>query len=196
MLNLIGKRFGKLVVTQKGQYISGTTKWLCLCDCGNEKFVGSQNLRNGSTKSCGCLRKEYLRDSRTTHGYTNTGVYRSWSQMKNRCSNPNYIGYESYGGRGIKYCERWEKFENFLYDMGDRPLKTSLDRIDVNGNYEPSNCRWATVKEQSANRREMKHVNKDSFLNFLKTQDYLTNEIAEKIATNFFKNNFGEIDAQ
>ena len=186
MLNLLGQRFGKLVVKEKGQYTAGTTKWLCVCDCGNEKFVGSQNLRNGSTKSCGCLRKQYLRESRTIHGHTKTRTYRSWTQMKNRCGNPNYINYDSYGGRGIKVCDRWEKFENFLEDMGERPVSTSLDRIDVNGNYEPSNCRWATVEEQAQNRRKTRLINRDSLMNFLETQDYLTASHREKIVNNFF----------
>lgn len=187
MLDLIGKRFGKLVVKEKGPYVSGTTRWLCVCDCGTEKFVGSQNLRNGSTKSCGCFRKQHLRESRTIHGYTKTRTYRSWSQMKNRCGNPNYINYSSYGGRGIKVCERWENFENFLEDMGERPLGKSLDRIDVDGDYEPNNCRWATLEEQAQNKRKTRLVNRESLMRFLKTQDYLTASQKEEIINNFFK---------
>jgi hypothetical protein len=186
MISLIGKKFGILLVKEKGAYVSGTTKWLCLCECGVEKFVGSQNLRNGSTQSCGCRRKILNKESKTTHGYTKTRTYRSWSQMKNRCMNPNYINYSSYGGRGIRVCDQWDKFENFLKDMGERPPGTSLDRINVNGSYESKNCRWATIKEQAQNKRKTRMVNRDSLMNFLLTQDYLSASQREQLTNNFF----------
>jgi hypothetical protein len=192
--DLDGQRFGRLTVVdrasdaQKGNPV----KWKVLCDCGTTKLVSSPNLVNGSTKSCGCIRREYLSESRTTHGKTNTPTYRSWSSMRTRCNNPNYAESHSYKGRGIKICKTWDKFENFLKDMGERPKEMSLDRIDVNGNYEPSNCRWATKNEQAQNKRKTKLINKDTLLNFLKTQSYLTIDQQQQIANNFFKNSFGE----
>jgi hypothetical protein len=134
-------------------------RWMAVyrCDCG-KSFVMQCRSESG-TKSCGCFAKESARKlltgntHRRTHNHTTTRVYKSWSQMKNRCDNSNYAEFEFYGGRGITVCDRWNAFENFLKDMGERPVGTSLDRIDVNGNYEPKNCRWVTPKEQARNTR-------------------------------------------
>jgi hypothetical protein len=139
--------------------------WLCLCDCGNLANISMSALRSGNTKSCGCLRIE--RGVRLGTGQTNTlrhghsssifrtRTYQSWRGMINRCTSPSCNGYKYYGGQGIKICERWGKFENFLADMGERPEGKTIDRFpDPYGNYEPENCRWATYKEQNANQRK------------------------------------------
>lgn len=124
----------------------------CKCDCNNLIIVFLEHLKNGHTKSCGCLRIE--KSSEIKHGHSNrTQTYNSWAGMKQRCFYIKHKYYFNYGGRGITVCERWMNFSNFLEDMGERPKGTTLDRINPNGNYEPSNCRWATIEEQIKNRR-------------------------------------------
>lgn len=103
--------------------------------------------------SCGCYRREFSKAKATTHAATDTAEYRIWAAMKRRCTNPNVKAWKDYGGRGIKVCERWRRFENFLSDMGPRPAGLTLDRINHDGHYEPWNCRWATYKEQANNTR-------------------------------------------
>lgn len=136
--------------------------WLCQCDCGQQKTVRTEYLRMGDTKSCGCLIARSPKKRFTTHGQSKFGRgngYGSWVQMKNRCLNPGCKYFHRYGGRGITICKAWLKFENFIADMGPRPShKHSLDRIDFNGNYEPSNCRWATSKVQGRNTRRAIHL--------------------------------------
>lgn len=164
--DLINQRFGKLlVVSQAGRDKWGQVIWNCSCDCGHTQIiVTGGNLRNRKEKnSCGCVKAERFRKAYTTHGHTRqlttTGVkpsaeYASWQGMKKRCLNKSHIHYGNYGGRGVTICDRWlNSFENFLSDMGNRPVKTSLDRIDANGNYEPGNCRWADRQTQARNKR-------------------------------------------
>jgi hypothetical protein len=164
-LNLTGKRFGRWVVLRfdgirgSGSLRSRRSYWLCQCDCGNQKVVSGSHLTRGASTSCGCWYLENAANRNRVHGEASlkkqTPEYRCWHSMMNRCHNPNNAGWLRYGGRGITVCERWKAaYLNFLADVGRRPSPShSLDRINVNGNYEPSNCRWATSEEQLSNRR-------------------------------------------
>jgi hypothetical protein len=158
--DLTGLRFHRLVaITYENRLCSKGRRgvWLCHCDCGKEVRVLSINLRRGLTKSCGCWRHDFIRGN-TTHGRSNTRLYKIWSGIKTRCRTPNASAYPGYGGRGIRICDRWlgpTGFVNFVADMGDRPGPGySIDRINNDGHYEPGNCRWATAAEQQSNKRD------------------------------------------
>lgn len=153
-IDITGRRFDRLFVVRSHGVVNGVERWLCRCDCGGEKIARSGALRGGNTRSCGCLNSENRRFSTRKHGAYRTKTYWVWQAMKDRCCNPRSPVFHYYGGRGIKVCARWlESFQNFLTDMGEAPDGLQLDRIDNDGDYEPENCRWATVAEQHSNTR-------------------------------------------
>lgn len=156
--NIIGIKYGRwIVVKEVEQGNNFARRFLCKCNCGNYSIVLFSSLISGKSTSCGCYKKEenIMRLSKPGRSINkkHTREYNSWSQMIQRCTNPNHDRYKNYGGRGISICDKWLKsFDEFLLDMGNAPSNHySIDRIDVNGNYEPSNCRWATLTEQYRN---------------------------------------------
>lgn len=156
MKDRIGEKYGRIEIISFDKRINRTYYWNCKCECGNVKSIRSTNLTSKKTNSCGCLGKESRAKSNTKHGHSFVGKhsteYNIWTSMTQRCTNIKNDNYPNYGAKGIKICERWIKFENFLEDMGQRPSKKyTLDRIDTKGNYELINCRWATSLQQNNN---------------------------------------------
>lgn len=164
-IDISGKKFGRLLAIRRhgvdGQRLA--TFW-CICDCGSEGVFTGRSLRSGSTKSCGCLKKEMVRYRNFRHGHAqrngSTPEYAIWNSMRKRCRDPNDMAYMNYGGRGITVCKEWmEDFMQFYSDMGPRPdSRYSIDRIDNDEGYSPSNCRWATRSQQNRNTRAVRKI--------------------------------------
>lgn len=157
--DLTGLTFGRLT-TISIDLTKAKVSWLCRCECGNMVTVAATSLKSGNTKSCGCFRNERILQSVKTHGLSNSPEHGTWTDMKTRCNNENATSYKNYGGRGITVCDRWlNSFEAFYADMGPKPgAEYSIERNDPNGNYEPGNCRWATMEEQQSNRRNNRYI--------------------------------------
>ena len=159
--NKIGKQYGRLTVVDVADRLLWRNKnrhYVCKCECGITKIINSSDLVSGNVNSCGCLKKDKNRKRLQTHGNSNHHLYPIWKSMLHRCTNSNMPNYNNYGGRGIYVCERWLDFDRFIEDMGDRPSKNhSIDRINNDEGYNPSNCKWSTAKEQQSNKRSSRN---------------------------------------
>lgn len=176
-INLEGQKFGRLTVlynateapTKEKPYPK--KKWMCMCDCGVKKIVGTDPLVTGKSKSCGCLNREMVSNVNRTHGESKTRLYEIWKSMRSRCSKPHNTGYSYYGGRGIRVCEEWDNdflpFKRWAVESGYNDSLT-IERIDPDGNYEPGNCTWATRKQQSINRRSTHYIEVNGERRFIK----------------------------
>lgn len=160
-IDLTGQRFGRLTVIERAENKGHMTRWLCLCDCGNTTISQAANLRGGKTVSCGCFRYDRVREVCGKHDGRGTRLYRIWKNMNSRCRCKSSSQYKDYGGRGISVCEEWRDFRIFQQWAlaNGYHEKLSIDRIDVNGNYTPDNCKWSTAKEQCRNKRNNHVVN-------------------------------------
>ncbi|MBQ5655948.1 MAG: hypothetical protein IIV14_00755 [Bacteroidaceae bacterium] len=186
-IDLTGQRFGRLVVIEyAGSNNHKRAAWRCLCDCGNQKIVDSGNLRSGNSQSCGCLHNELLSERYTTHGETGSRLYWIWHGMKARCLNAKDKRYGDYGGRGIKVCDEWLSYEGFRdWAMANGYADNlTIDRLEVNGNYEPSNCRWATDVQQSNNKRNNRRI---TFNGKTQTIKQWADELGVKYNTLYFR---------
>lgn len=181
-IDLTNQRFGRLVALEDaGHNSSNKTVWKCLCDCGNIHYATTSDLRRGDSTSCGCFHKEQLGNRRRKHGYSNTKLYKTWKNIRARCNNPNEPNYPRYGGRGIKVCDEWNDFINFKAwsESNNYNPSLSIDRINNDGNYEPSNCRWVDKTTQIRNRSITRKVEFNG-------EKITIKELSEKYNVNYF----------
>lgn len=168
-IDLVGRRYGRLLVVSPAPKRGKTTSWNCQCDCGSVSVVGGGNLNGGKTKSCGCWNREVNKANHTKHGMHGTPEYGAWCGMISRCHNQNFACYKDYGGRGIFVCDRWRDFSCFFTDVGKRPFpRAELDRINNNAGYEPGNVRWANRRQNMANTRTSIYLTLDGVTRHLK----------------------------
>lgn len=198
--DITGFKFNRLTVISFSHVKNEAAYWNCICDCGNKKVICGSSMKNGSTKSCGCLHIE-INQNRTPsrkHGEGNkTTEYKTWAGIKRRCTNPNEKSYPNYGGRGIKMCTEWlNSYETFLADMGRKPTpQHSIDRIDNNGDYCKENCRWVTQIEQCNNQRNnviVKHKTTGIIYSSLASAERATGYKAKIIGQQLYRKNKSE----
>ena len=198
--DLTGKKFGKLEVIGVHDTVGRKTYYVCQCDCGNVKVVRSDSLISGATKSCGCIKKEQGKTNLTAnhrHKMSGTRIYETWQDMKRRCYNKQNARYDRYGGRGIKVCEEWlndfQSFYDWAINNGYSDDLT-IDRIDNDGNYEPSNCRWSTVKEQCNNRSSNINITIGNATKSLMSWCEIFNVDYKKVHARYHRNGYESID--
>lgn len=159
MINLVGKKFGKLTVLEETDKRTKNKKilWLCQCECGNTNEISGSDLVTGNTVSCGCMSSRHTAGDRTrTHGMKSSKLYNVWCAIRNRCQNPNQKSYKDYGAKGIRVCEKWQTFEGFYEDMGESFVEgLTIERKDLKGNYCPENCEWITKEQQALNKSNL-----------------------------------------
>lgn len=186
LIDLTAKQFGRLTVLRRGTSPANDPRayWVCHCDCGKIKTVSGGHLRSGASTSCGCYAKEQTSLRSKTHGMRNSPEYGAWCGLRGRCHNKQHFAYHRYGGRGITVCKRWlgrNGFANFYKDMGPKPSrKYTIERIDNDGDYEPENCRWATLTEQQRNRSNNRRL---TYKGKTKTITEWAEELGFKIST-------------
>lgn len=168
-IDISNQKFGRLTVIEKSQKICGKTAWKCICDCGNITYVTTSNLTCNRIRSCGCIKQEILMKRNITHNQRHTKLYEVWKSIKQRCYNPKHHAYKNWGGRGIKVCDEWKEnfqaFYDWSYSNGYKEEcqksekdKLTIDRINNDGDYCPSNCRWVNRTTQSRNKRVNKKI--------------------------------------
>lgn len=188
-IDLTGEQFGRLrVLGREGMNKHHQLTWMCECECGNRKVALGMLLRNGDVQSCGCLHKDAMSETFKTHGKSGTPIYAIWRSMMQRCFDKGSQAYHRYGGRGISVCERWQSFENFYADMGERPDGTSLERLDNDGDYNPENVIWADAKAQANNRRSNVVI---EYNGEKKTMQQWADQLGVKIGTLWMRFNRG-----
>lgn len=195
-LELTGKVFTRFTVIEFLEMTKQGSLWKCRCSCGKEKSIIGKQLMSGAIKSCGCYKDQNTKERSIIHNRTKTVEYRTWRHIKSRCYNKNVHNYDNYGGRGIKICDRWlNSFENFYADMGERPSSNhSIDRFpNKDGDYELSNCRWATTKQQSRNIRTNHWIEHNGVIKILSDWAADLNTTASNLNSHLKNKQFPEV---